>query len=163
MSLGLIEVETMNNWKTLSSSVLIASKWLTVRRDKCELPSGRQIDDFYVVEVPDGAAIVALTEKKEIILVQQYKHGASQVVLELPAGIVETNEDPLFTIARELKEETGYVASDIEYITTLTTKPARMAAKTLIYFASDVKPQSAPQINDAEIIKTVLPPDLRVA
>lgn len=146
------------SWEIIGSTGIFNSRWLRLRRDECLLPSGRVLDDYFVVEVPDGAAIVALTVNKELILVRQYKHGLGQVVLELPAGIVEANEEPAITIGRELQEETGYIAANIEYITTLVTKPARMSARTRIYYADDVELGSAQQVNDSEIIETILVP-----
>jgi 8-oxo-dGTP pyrophosphatase MutT (NUDIX family) len=108
--------------------------------------------------MPDGAAIVAITLKQELVLVKQYKHGLGQIVLELPAGNVESNEDPWHTIARELVEETGYEASSVELISILATKPARMSARTFIYFARDVKFTGRQQNDDAEVIEVVLIP-----
>jgi 8-oxo-dGTP pyrophosphatase MutT (NUDIX family) len=131
---------------------------MRLRQDTCELPSKRVVDDYFVMEIPDGAAIVAVTEKDELLLVRQYKHGLDQVVLELPAGIVETGEDPAVTIARELEEETGYRASSVEYVTTLATKPARLSARTQIFFAENISQQGVQQQNDSEIIQQVLVP-----
>ncbi|WP_165358866.1 NUDIX hydrolase [Spirosoma sordidisoli] len=129
-----------------------------LRQDECLLPSGRVIDDFFVVEVPDGAAIVAITDDNELLLIKQYKHGFGDFVLELPAGIVEQNEDPALTIARELREETGFVATNIEFVTTLITKPARMSARTQIYFANGGRFEYDPEFNDAEVIEKILVP-----
>lgn len=150
--------DQLKKWQQLRSVELFTSKWMSLRRDECQLPSGRIIDDYFVLEIPDGATVVAVTENKELVLVRQYKHGADQFVLELPAGIVETNEDPAITIARELKEETGYVSDQIEYITTLATKPARMNARTHVFFADNVRLKEEPNQNDAEVIETVLLP-----
>ena len=145
-------------WEKIESKELFTSKRLTVRQDTCRLPSKRIIDDYLVVEVPDGAAIVAITEEKEIVLVRQYKHGLGQIVLELPAGNVEENEDPAHTIKRELLEETGYVADNVEFISILATKPARMFAKTHVYFASNVRHSGKQMESDTEVIEIVLVP-----
>ncbi len=152
------ETNELQPWQTLASEELFKSRWLRLRRDTCRLPSNREIDDYFVVELPDGTAIVAITEQHELVLVRQYKHGLGQIVLELPAGIVEASEDPAETIKRELIEETGYSTPTVELITTLATKPARMSARTLIYFAINVRKNLEQQENDAEIIQTVLVP-----
>jgi len=145
-------------WKTKSSENIFKSKWMRLRRDTCVLPSGREIDDYYVMEVPDGAAIIAITENNELVLVRQYKHGYGQLVLELPAGIVEDKEDSSEAVIRELQEETGYKASNVEFITSLITKPARLSGRTLIYFADKVVIDSQKVENDAEVIEVVLVP-----
>ena len=145
-------------WVLLESKELFRSKRIELREHTCQLPGGRIIDDYLVATLPDGAAVVAVTQNQEIVLVRQYKHGLGKIVLELPAGNVEAGEDPAKTIARELAEETGYLASGIEFIMTLASKPARMSAKTHIYFAADVKPVARQKQDDAEIIKIVLIP-----
>lgn len=145
-------------WDLVESEELFNSKRLCLRRDTCRLPSKRIIDDYLVVEVPDGAVVIALTGKQEIVLVRQYKHGLGQVVLELPAGNVEKGEDPGFTIKRELLEETGCVAKDLELISILATKPARMSARTYVYFAADVNYIGKQQDPDTEVIEIVLVP-----
>ncbi|QKZ14336.1 NUDIX hydrolase [Spirosoma sp. KUDC1026] len=145
-------------WKTLGSIELFSSRWMRLRQDTCELPTKRVVDDYFVMEIPDGAAIAAVTEQDELVLVRQYKHGVDQVVLELPAGIVEPGEEGPAAIARELEEETGYRASSVEYVTTLASKPARLSARTQIYFADKVSQQGTQQENDSEVIQIVLVP-----
>ena len=148
----------LKSWNSIETQILHSSRWLQLRRDTCRLPSDRIIDDYFVVEVPDGVTVVALTENKEVVLVRQYKHGLRQIVLELPAGMVDPEEDHAVTIARELKEETGYSSKDMQYITTLATKPARMSARTSVYFAESVVLEVQPEIKDTETIETVLIP-----
>jgi len=152
------EENDLQQWKTLVTEEIFNSRWLRLRRDTCRLPNGREIDDYYVVEAPFGAAIVALTEDSELVLVRQYKHGLGKIVLELPAGNVDDDEEPADTIVRELREETGYVASDVKFVATLSTKPARMSAQTFIYFASNVKQEAQQQQKDNEVINIVLMP-----
>ncbi len=146
------------HWETIESKVIFESPFVLLRKDVCRLPSGQTVDDFYVVDVPDGAAIVAITKQNELVLVQQYKHGHDDIVLELPAGNVEPNEDPADTIMRELLEETGYAADKIDFVETLITKPARMSAKTHIFFAKDVVKVAEAQKDDAETIEVVKVP-----
>lgn len=81
-------------------------------QEKVELPSGLVIDDFYRVVMQDFSAVVAITEKQEVVMVRCYKHGLGQVLLYVPAGNVEPGETPLETAQRELLEETGYAASE---------------------------------------------------
>lgn len=151
-------LKKLKSWAIISSEEIFKSKWMSLRRDTCSLPSSRVIDDYYVMEVPDGAAIVAITEENELVLVRQYKHGFGKVVLELPAGMVDPNEDPHLTVVRELREETGYSASNIEYVTSLVTKPARLSGRTLLYFSVNVKLDAKTEENDLEIIETILVP-----
>jgi len=66
---------------------------LSLKREACRLPGGRIIDDYQRLILPDGVAIVAVTIDRELVLVRQYKHGLGRIVLELPAGNVESEEN----------------------------------------------------------------------
>ncbi|MDO5015756.1 MAG: NUDIX hydrolase [Eubacteriales bacterium] len=65
-----------------------------------------------VVRHSGGAAIVALTDEQEVIMVTQFRLAIANVLLELPAGKLEKDEDPLLCAQRELSEETGYQAKN---------------------------------------------------
>src|SRR5262245_12592397 len=75
-------------WKVLGRQVLLERKpWLEVSQERVELPSGRVIDDFYRVVLPDFAVIVPVTRSGEFVLVRGYKHGLGRVTLSPPAGL----------------------------------------------------------------------------
>jgi ADP-ribose pyrophosphatase len=101
----------MKPWELLDTSLLISRRpWLSVYRETVRLPSGRVLDDFYRVVLPDFAVVVAFTVEKQLVMVRGYKHGLKRVCLSAPAGLVEPGESPLQTAQRELMEETGYRA-----------------------------------------------------
>jgi ADP-ribose pyrophosphatase len=72
------------------------------------MPDGRIVEQYYVLEYPNWANAVALTEDNKIIMVRQYRHAANIVSLEIPGGVIEDGEDPETGMRRELLEETGY-------------------------------------------------------
>ena len=55
-------------WKTLGSEYLIKRPWLTARRDKLELPTGKVFDEYYVLEYPTWVNVIALTKERKIII-----------------------------------------------------------------------------------------------
>lgn len=64
--------------------------------------------DFYRLHCPEWVNILALTAKRELVMIRQFRHGTRCVELEIPAGIIESGESPLEAAVRELREETGY-------------------------------------------------------
>ena len=96
------------NWQTLKSTYAFLCPWLKVRKDHVRLPSGLEMDDFYVIESNDWVNVIAITEDGKIIIEEQYRHGIQRVCFELPAGNVSEGETPLAAAKRELLEETGY-------------------------------------------------------
>lgn len=80
------------------------------------MPSGFEIPDFYVEELPNWVNVIAITKDSEFLIEEQYRHGIGCVCFELCAGVVEDGETPLDAAKRELLEETGYVSNDwIDY------------------------------------------------
>ena len=63
---------------------------------------------YYVLEAPNWVNIIAVTERQELVMVRQWRHGTAAVELEIPAGALEPGEDPVAAATRELLEETGY-------------------------------------------------------
>ena len=93
---------------------------------------------YYVIESSDCVSIIALTHDKEILLVKQYRPTLSEETLEVPSGHIENIETPEKAIYRELLEETGYMANDVELLGVLTPDTGRAGHKVWCYFASNV-------------------------
>ncbi|MGH2555631.1 MAG: NUDIX hydrolase [Actinomycetota bacterium] len=77
-----------------------------------------------VVRHPGACAVVALTETGEVLLVRQMREPIRETLLEIPAGVYDVEgEDPSGCAARELMEETGYRATNLEPLATIVTSP----------------------------------------
>lgn len=92
--------------KFVKSEYAYNGKYSNVRIDKVKLPNGK-IATREIIERPNAVCVVAITKKDEILLVKQYRCPFKSVLLELPAGKIDENEDPDTAVRRELKEETG--------------------------------------------------------
>ena len=98
----------MKPWKLLDSEYLVDAPWLKVAKEKCELPNGKVIDDFYTLWQPDWVLILARTTEGKWVMTEQYRHGTGKIALEFPAGIIDKGETPEQAALRELQEESGY-------------------------------------------------------
>lgn len=96
--------------KTLEQEYKYKGRIINLRVDKAELPNGEECTRE-VVEHNGGVTVAALTDEGELLFVRQFRYPYGEVVLELPAGKLEKDEDPFKAGIRELKEETGAVAS----------------------------------------------------
>jgi 8-oxo-dGTP pyrophosphatase MutT (NUDIX family) len=107
-------------WTVRQSRTLLRDRWLGLRAETVVTGRGDVLDPFYLLDFPDWAQVVALTPADEVVLVRQYRHGAGAVTLELPAGVIDPGEAPLEAAARELAEETGYVADELRLVCSLS-------------------------------------------
>lgn len=123
-------------WQKLSTRYLVREKWATLRVDTCRMPDGHVIDDYYVLEYTDWVNAVAVTEDQQVILITQYRHGAEEVITEIPGGCIDPGETPEEAVRRELLEETGYSFSSIEPLATLYANPSTARNKTYSFLAS---------------------------
>ena len=106
--------------QVLSSETAWSGKIFNVECLEVKLPNGRT-SRRDVVRHHGAVAIVALTQTGKIALVRQYRTALDRVTVEIPAGKLEPGEDPLDCAKRELKEETGFVAGRIAYLTTIAS------------------------------------------
>ena len=124
--------------KTMKSDKLYEGKIISLRIDTVELPD-KKYSKREIVEHPGGVAIVGVTDENEILLVKQYRKAADRVLLELPAGKLEVNEEPKETAFKELKEETGYRAEKLEYLLEFYTSPGFSTEKVYIFLAENME------------------------
>lgn len=107
---------------TISTEKIFDGKVISVKVDKVELPDGK-IASREIVNHPGAVAIIAITDDKKIVLVDQFRKPLERSIIEIPAGKLEKGEEPLETAKRELEEETGYRANEFKYVLTFATSP----------------------------------------
>jgi len=123
------------NWKKLSSTYLSRHIYFTAREDRCEMPDGRIVDPYFVVELPPSVCAMAITEDNRVIMVRQYRHPVEETLLELPGGFIDQGEDPGEAIARELLEETGYFFSSFTPLGKIAANPGILNNYTYLFLA----------------------------
>ena len=145
------------DWKTLASKIGFEDRWLKYRVDTCEMPDGTIIDPYYVLEYPDWAAALALTEDRQVILVKIYRHGLGKTVLEIPGGALDENgESPESAIRRELLEETGYAFEKIIKTAVVSPNPSNHSNLFHAFLAVGGKKIQEQELDEEEEIEVVL-------
>jgi ADP-ribose pyrophosphatase len=140
-------------WRRRSSTYLIESDHLRIRTDEIELPNGVVLPNYYVRESLGFVMIFALTPAREVVLVRQYRYGIDEVIVELPAGSIDRDEDPLLCAQRELSEETGYTAARWEALAVVPAEPVRSNSYLHAFLAFDVTPTHAQKLDVTEVIE----------
>ena len=142
-------------WKVLESEYLHKEPWLTIRKEKCELPNGKIMPAYYIIEYPTWVSVVALTKENKALFVKQYRHGLGVESLELPGGVVDAGETPVQGAKREVMEETGYEFESYEYLGKISPNPATSTNYMHMYLArggEKVAEQNLDETEDVEVL-----------
>lgn len=136
--------------------VLAARRWFEGRVFNVRVDSVRYGDgtDHRIDVVEHGAslAIIATPTPNEVVLVRQYRHPASAILWEIPAGTAELNESPLDGARRELREETGYLAGRVRAVGSAWTTPG-FCSELMHFFHADELTAGTPSLDDDERIE----------
>jgi len=123
--------------KTLSSRLIYEGRAVKLRVDTVRLPNGRETTRE-IVEHSDCVAIVAIDDAGNVLLVKQFRQPVEKTLLEIPAGGIEPSEDPVTTVCRELREETGYLPGKVERLGGFYSAPGYSSEYLYLYLASDL-------------------------
>jgi ADP-ribose pyrophosphatase len=118
----------------ISSEQVYKGNFLHILRDTVLLPDGKQATREYVVH-PGAVVVIAMLHDGRVVLERQHRYPVGQVMVEFPAGKLDTGENPQFCGQRELLEETGYSATQWAYAGSMHLAIAYSDEILHIYFA----------------------------
>lgn len=124
---------------TISSKLVYEGPVFKVRKHTVNAVRGKTaVRD--VVEHGGGSVMVVLLDSGKILLEKQYRKAVGEEVIELPAGKRDPGENFIKAAERELQEETGYIAADIDYLTTIYTSVGYSSERLDIFFCTQLTP-----------------------
>lgn len=126
------------SYEVLESKVTHQGKIITVTLDKIRTPDGGQMYRETVIRKQNATAVLPVDADGNFIFVRQYRHAFRELLLEIPAGVLEQGETPEVGIRRELEEEIGKKAGKLEYICKLYPTVGFCTEQIDLYFATDL-------------------------
>lgn len=124
--------------EVIKSKVVFDTPWFKLlAKSIMGMSDNCKIEEYYCVQPDDYVSILAVTNDSKIILVRQFRATLENYSLELPAGHIDKDESPEAAIKRELLEETGYLAHDVELLGCLNTDTGRLSNRHWCFFTSN--------------------------
>jgi ADP-ribose pyrophosphatase len=147
-------------FELLRSEVVYPGRAFTIRRDTMRLPDGHETR-FDIVEHVGSVIILPLDEQGNLLFVRQYRHATKKDLLELPAGTLDEGEVPEACARREVREEAGMAAGQLEVLGGFYLAPGYSTEYMHVYLATELRPD--PLEADADEFLTVEPIPLGTA
>jgi ADP-ribose pyrophosphatase len=146
--------------KKLASQQIYQGHAVNIRMDTVEKASGKKTTRD-VVEHSDCVAVVALDEQDNVLLVRQFRHAVDKFLLEVPAGGIDSGEEPIDSVRRELQEEIGYFPRKIDKLGGFYSIPGYGTEYLHCFVATDLVPSRliAEDTDDIELVR-VSPNDI---
>lgn len=118
-------------WETLSSRIAYSCAGFDVVNERVGLPDGETTAFDYLSE-GESVVVLPFTTEGEVVVIDEWRHAVKRDNRGLPAGTIEDGEDPAPAVTRELREETGYEAGEIEHLCSM--EPANGYADSYFHY-----------------------------
>lgn len=145
----------------ITTEVVYKGRIISLRKESFQIP-GNPPAQFDIVTHPGAVAMIPVNKKGNLLLVRQWRRAIQKILLEIPAGTLEENEEPLLCAQRELQEEVGYKAETFISLGGIYTAPGFCNEYIHLFIAKGLTPSPLPpddheQIDVVEItLKKVL-------
>ncbi|MDR1836192.1 MAG: NUDIX hydrolase [Treponema sp.] len=137
----------------------IFSVWESCCKSPESRPGQSKSHVFTVIDARDWVIVVPVIytqNKKQFVMVWQWRHGSKCLSLEFPGGVLEHGENPKEAALRELQEETGYKPGKIEKMGESSPNPAIMSNKVHFFLAENLSGDGKQNLDDDEYVETAL-------
>jgi 8-oxo-dGTP pyrophosphatase MutT (NUDIX family) len=142
-------------WNEENRKTVFTCPVFSVGERFCRSPADK-LRTYTVLDASDWAIVIPALETergREFVMVRQWRHGARELSLEFPGGVLEKGEDAAVGAKRELLEETGYAAGKIQKLGEFNPNPAIMSNRVHFFLASDLESPEAQKLDEDEFVE----------
>ncbi len=143
-------------WKTAERKLLLHTPVFDVAQ-QTETAANGLTGNYVAVEAPDWVVIVPVY-RGFFVMVRQWRHGEENLTTEFPGGVIEQGEAPEVTAARELQEETGFIAGKLTCLGRCSSNPALFKNHFYCFLAEDLTPTGEQHLDQDELLHYYLIP-----
>jgi ADP-ribose pyrophosphatase len=149
----------MKPWKTLSSQHVLQDNFLSLRTDRCQRDDGHIVPTYHVLEFSEWVTVIPFTSAGNLVLVREYRHAAGKVMIGFPGGVADPGETDWAKVgARELVEETGFVARELIPVGACYPNPAIQNNRVHFFIGLGCKASGAQELDSNEDIEILQMP-----
>ncbi|MGY8750712.1 MAG: NUDIX domain-containing protein [Fidelibacterota bacterium] len=144
----------------ITSNQIFSGKLIDLYLDNVRLPNGKKSTREWL-DHPGAVCLVPILNNGDILLIRQFRYGPRQEFIEIPAGKIDKNEEPLECGFRELEEETGYKSNKLTFLTNIHPAIGFSNEKMWMYLAEELE-LSERKLDEDEFLE-LLPTPLNMA
>lgn len=144
------------NFSIVQRETIYHGRAFGVEKVQMRLPDG-SVRPYDLVQHSGSVTIVPLDSNGNLLFVRQYRIGVGEELLELPAGVLNDSEDPQTCAAREIREETGMAAANLELLGDFYLAPGYSSEHMYIFLASGLYPSPLEQDADEFLQLVAIP------